>query len=468
MNNRHEGYSNVNRYAQSNRYNQQGNYSQQNRRQQVQNGRPMNNAPQRSGAVPSGRRTFSKPQKRSFANRVFKDRRGKLNVLGRIAVGVLTISTLTGAAVTGKYAYDTLKFNSFVHSEDYQKIVEAIKDNYDNSEYLQVSIPRDAYDEYTNGTLKNAIKNEPNMQSFLETEEFDPSVWAYLLTGESDRSEMSNEEILDALTDYLPYAEYDNASDKEEVLDNSISNFAIMFQYCTNDKNKNSVVNLLDSVIGQNSISNSIEALNYEKGLNEEKIERIEYNKPVELQIKCNINDSFSDAKRGMKSGEEMAPYVYKFHNSRADFINGKLKNPNTSKILKKALSKYDNVKRMDGASVEFRANLEVMMNATKFARYDEYIDYASLRNDFYKEIMEDQNAPEDAISKIEADTLEIEKRIDMQEIIERFDMPQYMKEINQLLKEVRDSDRNLSKAQEMQNHVDEKYQKLGFDGFDR
>jgi len=142
MNNRPNGYSN------QNRYNGQGNYYQQNRRQQIPNGRMTNNAPQRSGAGPTGRRTFSKPQKRSFANRVFRDRRGKLNVLGRIAVGALTISTLTGAAVTGKYAYDTLKFNSFVHSDDYQRLVDVIQDNYDNSEYLQVSIPEEAYTDY--------------------------------------------------------------------------------------------------------------------------------------------------------------------------------------------------------------------------------------------------------------------------------------------------------------------------------
>lgn len=462
MDNRPNGYSN------QNRYNGQGNYYQQNRRQQIPNGRMTNNAPQRSGAVPTGRRTFSKPQKRSFANRVFRDRRGKLNVLGRIAVGALTISTLTGAAVTGKYAYDTLKFNSFVHSNDYQRLVDVIQDNYDNSEYLQVSIPEEAYTDYAEGTLKATIKNEPNMQSFLETEEFDPNVWAYLLTGEVDRSTMDNEEIIDALSDYLPYAEYDSNSSDEEVLDNNISNFAIMSQYCTSDKNKNGIVNLLDAIIGQSSLSNGKGALQYKIKLNEEEIERIEYNTPEELINKCYINNNFDKLACGQDATYYFKPYVYNFYNSRVDFMKDKLGNADTPKLLKDALEKYVTCEKMDGVRKELRTMPEEMMNATKIATYDEYMSYASLRNEFYNRIIEEQKTPEESIAKIEEVNTQLGNRIEIQSVIESFDIPQYMRELNGLIEDMRDSKEKYAEAEKEQNRVDEKARDLGFDGFDR
>ena len=468
MNNRHEGYSNVNRYAQSNRYNQQGNYSQQNRRQQVQNGRPMNNAPQRSGSVPSGRRTFSKPQNRSFANKVFRDRNGKLNVLGRIAVGTLTISTLAGVGVAGKYTYDTLKFNSFVHSEDYQKIVEVMQDNYENSEYLQVSIPREAYDEYTNEILKTAIKNEPNMQSFLSAESFEPAVWAYLLTGEANRGKMANEEILEALSDYLPYAEYETGDAQKDSLDNSISAFSLMTKYCVTEKSKNNVVNLLDTVIGQNSISNSKEALQYDIVLNEEEIERIQYNTHDELQSKCNINNNFSELAQGKNATDYLKPYVQDFYNSRVEFIQDKLNDKDTSPILKEALEIYSEYKKMDGVSNKLRCEPKKMMGALEIANYEEYVDYTSLRNNFYTRIMEEKNDSENATARIEANNSQLKKRIDMQEIIENFDISQYMSEIKELLVESRNSNEKHAEAENTQNHVNEKLHDFGFDGFDR
>lgn len=466
MNNRPEGYSNTNRPTQNTSYTNQRNYYQQNARQQMPNTRMMNSAPQRSGAVPPRRRVISKPQKRSFASKVFKDKRGKLNVLGKIAVGALTISTLAG--VVGKPLYDALRFNSFVHSENYQKIVDVIEDNYDNSEYLQVSIPKEAYDEYTNGTLKSAIKNEPNMQDFLKAEDFDPEVWAYLLTGEADRSQMTNDEILDALSDYLPYAEYDSNSDKEDVRDNNISNFAIMSQYCTTDKNKNGVVNLLDSVIGQSSLSNSKSALEYEIKLNDEKIERIEHNTPQELANKCYVNDNFDKLAQGQDATKYFGPYVYYFYNSRVSFVKNKLRSEDTPKLLREALEKYEKYERMDGVSRELRTIPKEMMNATKIANYDEYIDYASFRNDFYNEIMEAQKAPEESIANIEATNTQLNNRIAMQNVVEKFDIPQYMSEMNQLILDMRDSEQKSAEAEKTQNRVSEKASDLGFDGFDR
>ncbi len=483
MDKRPEGYRNTNGYMKNTEYsrvgNQQGytsrNFQNISREQQMKN--RMNNAKNytrvsnninRSVANYSNRRTISKPQKRSFANKVFKDERGKLNLLGKVAVGALTISTVAGIGVTGKNAYDTLKFNAFVHGEDYQKIVETIGDNYDNSEYLQVSIPREAYDEYTGKTLKSAIKNEPNMQDFLREEEFNPEVWAYLLTGEVDREIISNEEILGALSDYLPYADYDRDSKEEEVLDNNISNFAFMAEYCTSDKNKNNVVNLLDSVIGESSLSNNTDALKYKIKLNEEEIERIQYNTANELQDKIYTNDNFDKLSLGSDSTLYLKPYVEKFYNSRVKFVSEKINDENTPKLLKNILGKYDGYEKMEGVSNKLREIPRKAMEAIKIADYDEYKIYAALRNELYSKVLEEKNSPEEAIENIEESNLLLQTRVGYQEVLERFDIPQYMSEVNELLEEIRDNSQRESQTQKEQDQIKEKSNRLSFDDFDR
>lgn len=468
MDNRPKGYQNS--YAQNSGYlkngNQQGHMSRnpQNISRGQQIPKRSNNAQMHRN---SNRRTVSKPQKRSFAGRVFKDKNGKLNVLGKIAVGALIIPTITGIGVTGRNAYDTLRFNAFVHSEDYQKIVETIGDNYDNSEYLQVSIPREAYDEYTEKTLKNAVKNEPNMQKFLQEEEFSSEVWAYLLTGEADRSEITEGEILEALNDYFPYADYDRESTDENVLDNNISNFAFMAEYCTSDKNKSNVVNLLDSVVGENSLSNSIEAIEYEIKLNDEEIERIQYNTDRELDEKIYINDNFEKLSLGSEAILYLKPYVEKFYNSRVEFVSEKLNDANTPKLLKNILKKYDGYKKMDGVCNELRTIPQMTMKSMKIADYDEYNIYAELRNKFYNDVLEEKKNPEESISKIETANVELQSRIGYQEVLGRFDVPQYIVEINQLLEEMRDSQNSIETDKE-QNRINEKSRELRFDDFDR
>lgn len=474
MDKRPEGYQNTNRYVKNTEYSKVGNqqgYTSRNS-QNISRGQQIptrsNNVQMRNGVNYSNRRTISRPQKRSFASRVFKDRRGKLNLLGKVAVGALTISTVAGIGVTGKSAYDTLKFNAFVHGEDYQKIVETIGDNYDNSEYLQVSIPREAYDEYTEKALKNAIKNEPNMQDFLKQEEFSPEVWAYLLTGENDRSEISDQEILEALSDFLPYADYDRDSKEEDVLDNNISNFAFMAEYCTSDKNKNNVVNLLDSVVGENSLSNSIQALEYEIKLNDEEIERIQYNTDRELDEKIYINDNFEKLSLGNDATLYLKPYVEKFYNSRVEFVSEKLIDENTPKLLKNILKKYDGYKKMEGVSSKLREIPQKAMKSMEIANNDEYNIYAELRNKFYNDVLEEKKNPEESISKIETANVELRTRIGYHEVLERFDIPQYMSEVNELLEEIRDSSQRESQSEKEQKLINEKSQRLNFDDFDR
>lgn len=469
MDNRPKGYQNS--YAQNSGYlkngNQQGHMSRNpqniSRGQQIPN--RSNNAQMHRN---SNRRSVSKPQKRSFAGRVFKDKNGKLNLLGKIAVGALTIPTIAGIGVTGRNAYDALRFNAFVNSEDYQKIVETIGDNYDNSEYLQVSIPREAYDEYTEKTLKNAVKNEPNMQCFLQEKEFSPEVWAYLLTGEADRSEITEVEILEALNDYFPYADYDRESKDENVLDNNISNFAFMAEYCTSDKNKSNVVNLLDSVIGESSLSNSTEALEYKIKLNDEEIERIQYNTVSELKEKININNNFDRFAQGQDSTLYFKPYVYNFYNSRVGFVQEKMADKSTSQLLKDTLEKYGKYGKMDGISEELRGIPKRFMESKKIANYDEYKNYTNLRNEFYSNVLEEQKNPEESIPKIEADTLELQTRIAYQEVLERFDIPQYIAEVNQLLEEMRETTQKSVEADKEQNRINEKSRELRFDDFDR
>lgn len=464
MNNRTDGHSD------QNRYNGQGNYYQQNRRQQMSNERMTNNAAQRSGATPDRRRTFSKPQKRSFANRVFKDKSGKLNALGRIAVGALTISTLTGAAVAGKKIDKIMEFSEFLNGEEYNSIVEVIEANYDNSQYLHYNIPEAAYNEYTEDTLKAAIKNEPNMQTFLEEKKFDPAVWAYLLTGEVDRNTINNEEIMDALSDYLPYAEYDRNSEKEEILNNNISNFSMMLDYCTEDNVKNNVVNLLDSIIGQASLSNSKDALEYERKLNEEEIERIEYNTTEELEDKCFINSHFKDIVE-KNWGQDAVPYLktyMNFRNSRVQFINEKLDDPNTPKLLRNALEDYEGHKTWRGIGSDMKSYPIENMSDSKIANLSEYLNYCLLRNDFYEVIIEEQKEPESSIERINEANSQIDKRIRMLDVVDDFDLQQYMIEINQLMYDKKESEKLSEKAKREENRIDVRGHDLRFDDFDR
>lgn len=474
MDKRPEGYQNTNRYVKNTEYSRVDNQQRytsmgsQNisREQQMRN--RSNNVQKRNGKNYSNKRTVSKPKKRGFMSRVFRDKRGKLNLLGKVAVGALTISTVAGIGVTGRSAYDTLKFNAFVHGEDYQKIVETIGDNYDNSEYLQVSIPREAYDEYTKKTLKSAIKNEPNMQDFLKQEEFSPEVWAYLLTGENDRSEISDQEILEALSDFLPYADYDSDSKEEDVLDNNISNFAFMTEYCTSDKTKNNVVNLLDSVIGESSLSNNTEALKYKIKLNEEEIERIQYNTASELQEKIYTNDNFDKLSLGSDSTLYLKPYIEKFYNSRVEFVSEKLNDESAPELLKNILKKYAGYEKMDGVNSKLRAISQKAMKAMKIADYSEYKTYTALRNELYSKILEEQANPEEAVENIEKSNLVLQTRVGYQEALERFDIPQYMSEVNELLEEMRDNTQRESQFQEEQEQIKEKSSRLSFDDFDR
>ncbi len=427
--------------------------------------RMTNQATQRSGATSDRRRTFSKPQKRSFANRIFKDKSGKLNALGRIAVGALTISTLTGAAVAGKNIYETKKFNNFLNGEEYNSIVEVIEANYDNSQYLHYNIPETAYNEYTEDTLKTAIKNEPNMQTFLEEEKFNPTVWAYLLTGEVDRSTINNEEIMDALSGYLPYAKYDRNSEKEEILNNNISNFSMMLDYCTEDNVKNNVVNLLDSVIGQASLSNSKDALEYKRELNEEEIERIEYNTTEELEEKCSVNSQFKDILE-RNFGQDAVPYLrtyMKFRNSRVSFTNEKLNDSSTPKSLKNALEDYAGHKTWDGIGSDMKLYSIANMSASKIANLSEFLNYCSLRNDFYKVIIEEQKEPESSIERINEANSQIDKRIEMLDAVDDFDLQQCMIDINQLMYNKKEI-----KTERENKRVDEKARELRFDDFGR
>lgn len=393
----------------------------------------------------------------------FRDKSGKfIEALKKLGKGALVIGV--GGVIVASTFWGVMeaKLNKFI-AEECQDIRTAISMNYDKSQYLQTSIAEDDYTEYTNATLKDSIKDK-DVRALIQESNIDPNILAYILTGEADRDSFSDKELLEALNNAKLYMSAELKDDENGKLDfNEILAFgSSMSPICTSQDNKDNLVALVDAMIGKKSIANSKEALSCKKTLNKKAEERIQYNTTGELNDKININENFENLGQGWDGTDYIKTYYIKFHNPRVEYAHNIIEDENASPILKEILSKYKSWETQDYADIRTRLAPDVMMDATKIAKYDEYIKYAALRNDFYRTILEYQANPEQSIAELNMNNAKLDKLIANQEhVSDKGELNPYLKELLSVQKEIEQYKNKL-------NEANNRAEGLGFGDFSR
>ena len=232
----------------------------------------------------ANKRRISGPRK--MPSKGFKDKYKKI-IAGILAAGTL----LVGA---NQLSNNRQERNQRLDIVD--KFSGALEQTYEGSEYLQLNFRQGDYVEYCEETLNDTLKSEDELVEFLSKEEFDKNTWLYILIGEGNRIDLSDEEIISALQQFEPYSEENITFDKNTGNpDKHVSYFTQLGKACLTEENKVNLILLLDGIVGSSSISNSNEAINYAKEQVKSAYSEIGEGWKDSLRQNININNNFEE-----------------------------------------------------------------------------------------------------------------------------------------------------------------------------
>lgn len=356
-----------------------------------------------------------------------------------------------GILIPGSIAIDKIQNN-----QELNKIVEtfsdAIKETYQNSEFMMQNFDMSTYAKYVKPIIKDTIKTETPLQDFLSQEEYDTQTWLYILSGEGDRLSIQNDSILSAFNHYYSYSEDVSFDKKTGEPDKLISYFSHLAQICTTENNKNDLIALFDAEVGSSSISNSKDSLNYTQSKIEEiysydYIPTLEYNISTNNNFEKNIEDSPS---------RYMQPY-FNLYNQRIEsaqnIISGHslqdVREPETLKKLVEKTSKKDITDSYQAA--KYGIFIEALPKS-------EYISYITIRNKVYQsaiDVLRDSPETKNALTQ---DINNIANRLHAYDA--------YDSKNPQILQEIYSSFTDLEKANKAVEKAKAEIKRTGFDDF--
>jgi len=335
----------------------------------------------------ANQRRISGPRK--MPSKGFKDKYKKI-IAGILAAGTL----LVGA---NQLSNNRQERNQRLDIVD--KFSGALEQTYEGSEYLQLNFRQGDYVEYCEETLNDTLKSEDELVEFLSKEEFDKNTWLYILIGEGNRIDLSDEEIISALQQFEPYSEENITFDKNTGNpDRHVSYFTQLGKACLTEENKVNLILLLDGIVGSSSISNSNEAINYAKEQVKSAYSEIGEGWKDSLRQNININNNFEE--NVAKDSTYLKPYIENVYNQRIktaqEIANGEtlkdVKNPEILAKLIRSLAKKDVIK--DSYRVLKYGSFDI---DPKVASADEYKKVRDTRNDFYQYCIDGIDNPEKA-----------------------------------------------------------------------
>lgn len=311
------------------------------------------------------------------------------------------------------------------------KFSSPITQTYEGSEYLQTSFRQEDYYEYCEETLNDTLKSEKELIEFLSKEEFDEKTWLYILTGEGNRIQLSDEKISEELSHFEPYSTENIKFDKKTGMpDKKVSYFTQLGESCSNESSKAYFISLLDGMVGAESISNSKEALDYAKEIIKEVYSHIKWQDKTDLNRNINTNDNFEEYVK--KDSTYLQPYIEKVYNSRIEtaqeIAEGKIltnvRNPELLKKFTRSLT-YRSIISNPGAV----ANNGIFEINPKVADEKEYETIRNTRNALYEYCIYAIDNPEVANKELSEIIKNLENRIENYVVVQNRD--------NNLLEEI-------------------------------
>ncbi|MBE5812484.1 MAG: hypothetical protein E7314_02365 [Clostridiales bacterium] len=394
------------------------------------------------------KKVISRPKKKS----PFK----RLTDKGKVIVSTLLVAGMLVAGAKG--AQDIVDAKD--RADVYEQFEATIKKTYEESEFLQSTFRIEDYTKYSEGVIKDALKEEKSLVTYLRKEgqkdEFDEKAWLYILSGEGNRENLQDKSILKALSEYLPHSE--KVSFHEHKPDKRVSYFAQLGDACESEENKAEFISLFDAAIGGSSLSNSPEAINYRLEKIAEMKRYIEYGDKTALEGNIEINNNFDQNIKNNRSLLE--PYFEKLYNPRIqaaeDIKNGEafnnVRDPKALSKLTRGLLKYGIVEDPYIAIRDKGMVIEVALP-------EAYDMFRETRNDLYRKCVDAIDNPQ-KVEELNKEEAKLQEKLTVYKL--------YKEKDGKILEEIYFLVSERAELLDKLNKANKKIAKTGFDDFAR
>lgn len=303
------------------------------------------------------------------------------------------------------------------------KFSSPITQTYEGSEYLQTSFRQEDYYEYCEETLNDTFKSENELVEYLSNEDFDENTWLYILIGEGNRLEISDEKIIEELARFEPYSAENIKYDEKGMPKEYVSYFAQLAINCSSESSEKDLILLIDGIVGRTSISNSKDALYHDNEKIEEIHRHIKWQDKTDLKRNISINNTFEENVKEDRS--YLQPYIEKVYNPRIEtaqeIAEGKIltnvRNPELLKKFTRSLT-YRSIISNPGAV----ANNGIFEINPKVADEKEYETIRNTRNALYEYCIYAIDNPEVANKELEAISENLENRLESYIMVKEMD----------------------------------------------
>ena len=385
------------------------------------------------------KRTIRGANNRPVSGKAYKDEK-KGNLKG---VLIKTAATLLAGSILGGVGY-TVKSGIEDH-ETYtshrEKIIDSISNDYYDSMYLRENVVFEDYVEAVEAELDVVIAETPGMKEYIT--DTTSNNWAeigYLCLGEGYRDDIQDNSLFQTMVDYNSYVD-ERLDGKVDGEDNFITQVCDLASKCTTDSNKGYVVKIVDATQGAKSISNSKTAIEYQIGLNNERIQGIERTDNIEgLEDRIYTNSNFLNLLVNEKdewTKNSLIKTIGNFYNSRVQTANEFTESESLPETYREVFSKYGDaptwssiVKNFDVPDI---GHIKETMDLTGIATYDAFNKFTDGRNDLYEQILEDKSNSKEAVDRLNIENVILSGRVEDQKTIESKDMNEFLTSLEEV-----------------------------------